>query len=711
MYKYLLSLWICLLCCSGCQEEIGNDAVNGSLSIQLTDEIAPTRTLPSVLSDELQQQFQIELLRDKDGKDVQEYSGLLKDFGNNRSLRVGTYKLCASYGENKLLALDEPYYYGEVQDVLIEANRAHSVTVSCSVANSLATFILVNKEVFDKRMKEYYVEVTVEGTSVTWKPDDTTHPYFKAGSRVEFTLKGISRETGQEYSYSLNPIENVEPGVKYNYNLTLKTSASVGGIFDIVTEAQPESITINETVPETWLPKPKIASNDFDASGLLMYTETADAVPAEISYSAVRPVQEVEFELSFVDANLASLNKTYQLSSLSVEERTTLENAGIQLPAWDGTSINGKIDFTALTPKLLTQNGGQEVNNQIKLKVAANDRWSDEATYTIKTVKPVFKVSVYPGNIWTKEFTINALTEENTTTGNLNKFANLQYEFSTDQNQWSAFNADLRKEALVPGTNYYVRAKYRGEVSSEVTEVRTYENLAIPNCGLNDGYDTTNPKKDNPLYTFQGGWIGTRNPLTCHASGANAFYVSKSSTLPISDNGSTVAHMMTIGWGLGNTCSVGNKSGSVINNISAGVVCVGDYIADGDVIRAKPAYIRPTSMTFTFKASPYNGDEYLVEAYLVNRTDDKETVIGEASLKSDVSYSSYQTHTLSFSYAEEVKYLAISHVKIIFKAGTKEDRDHLEDNFRDASLWNGYTNAYIIGSQFWLDSFSLTYDK
>ena len=71
-------------------------------------------------------------------------------------------------------------------------------------------------------------------------------------------------------------------------------------------------------------------------------------------------------------------------------------------------------------------------------------------------------------------------------------------------------------------------------------------------------------KKKNPLYTFKGGWIDTRNALTCHKDGANAFYVSKSSTLPISENNSTVAHMMTIGWGEWNTCNFGGKSGILI---------------------------------------------------------------------------------------------------------------------------------------------------
>lgn len=81
--------------------------------------------------------------------------------------------------------------------------------------------------------------------------------------------------------------------------------------------------------------------------------------------------------------------------------------------------------------------------------------------YTIRTVKPVFKVGYYPGNVWTKEFTLNTLTADSVKTGNLDKFTDIAYEFSADGNSWEAMPGDLRKAGLSPGTSYYVRAKYR----------------------------------------------------------------------------------------------------------------------------------------------------------------------------------------------------------------------------------------------------------
>jgi TusA-related sulfurtransferase len=99
MHKSVLSLVCCLFFFLSCQEEI-ETMPNGSLNIVLTDEAAVTRTLPEALSDELRQQFTIELLRDREGTIVPEYKGALRDFGDQRVFKVGSYQLKAYLGES-----------------------------------------------------------------------------------------------------------------------------------------------------------------------------------------------------------------------------------------------------------------------------------------------------------------------------------------------------------------------------------------------------------------------------------------------------------------------------------------------------------------------------------------------------------------------------------------------------------------------------------
>ncbi|MEG2341362.1 MAG: DUF4493 domain-containing protein [Odoribacter sp.] len=705
---YLTIIWMSLLACWSCREET-DTCQQGQIRLTLTDRVA-SKSLPDELSPALTNLFTVQMEDSITNRLV--FKGTCADFNAKPQLfRGGKYAIEAHYGEDLPLAMDAPYYASEVKHITVKAGKEQTVTLLCTVGNALASFELTNQDKLEKVLKNYYIEVVASGQSLKWTPGSTAHPYFKAGSKVVLYLKGTWIENNQPYRREFANIFPAEKGKRYNYRLKFDTSNITGAILDIQVDASVETVAVNETLPPAWLPKPKITADGFDESHSLTYTETGDAKTAVLRYAAVRPVEEVELTLNFTDPKLSPLNKTYRFSTMTAEEKAALTKANIILPSLDGVATSGVINLTAMTSQLWTKEGGLTADNQIRLRVKANDRWSEETAYTIKTIKPFFRIGVLPGNIWTKEFTATSLSADSVKTGNFTRFTDISYEFSPDGNQWTALTADLRKEGLTPGTTYYVRPKYRGTVPGEASEVKTYEALSVPNANLDGGYDQEFPMKKNPLYIFKGGWIDTRNSLTCHSKGTNAFYVSKSGTLPETDNGSTVAHLMTIGWGQGNTCNVGKKAGSLIKNISAGIVCVGDYREDQDSVYAKAAFIRPTRLSFVYKASPYNGDSYLVTAYLVNITNQVETVIGKARLESNAVQQNYTTKELNFNYDDQYARLPITHLRIVFKGGTLEDVDHLEDKFRDASVWDGYANAYIVGSQFWLDTFSLHYDK
>ena len=659
---------------------------------------ATTRQTPKELSKDLKQDaFTLSVVRQNTGEEA--YNG---PCGTGPiPAKAGVYTLSAHYGDDPVLALDAPYYTGKVENVTLNGNEVKQVSIPCQVGNALLSVRYENTDKIESHYSAYGVAVEVGEESVEIDHASNASAYFKAGSSVKLYFKGTWKESGEEKSMEL--ATKLLPKTFAAGDHAIVTLRISPDMKIEITKVEVQEATIDATIPGEWLPKPKVEAEGFTEQRLDMYeTETPTA---RFDFRLSSALQELVFTLSFGDETYQSLNKTYTLSTLTEEERTALTEAGIVLPEIGSTEAS--LDFTALAAKL-TGKLEETVENVITLdKVQANDRVLEgEQTYTIRTSAPEFGLQIYPGNTWTKQLTAN--TE--ITHGNSDIIRKgMTYQYSTDGSQWSTSQDSLITN-LTPGTTYMVKGVFR-KYETEAVEMKTYEALSIPNSSLDEGYETSYPKSDNPLYTFNGGWIDTRNELTCHGDGVNAFYVSKSSTLPIQDNNSTVAHMMTIGWGAGNTCNFGNKGGSVINNISAGIVCVGDYDAGSDAVAPKAAYIRPTSLSFTYKASPYNGDEYLVEATLLNISDDVETVVGEGKLQSGNAVGSYQTGKLEISYQESAKELPISHVRVIFKAGTQEDRDHLEDDFRDASLLEGYTNAYIVGSQFWLDSFSFNYDK
>lgn len=710
LFLLALSVWL-----GGCQSE-DNSRFSGKtgLLITLTDEAdqAYSRTAPSELEDPLSTMFKLRVVDAATNKVA--YSGKCEEF---ILLKEGTYNLTATYGENPVIALDAPYYVGTLEGQRVVTGQETAATVSCAVANALLS-VNYNEESLKKAYEDYSVTVSVDDQSVEIDSTGEKSAYFQANSSVKLVFRGRLAGTGKDVSYD---ISEPEGGVfsnipaKKHVKVTLGTDGNVSsGVGISVEKLEVTTVSLTETLPLDFLPKPKISSADF-VNNELSFAET-ESKSAVINLKLSSPLQDLKLKFNSTDARFAGLvtDKEYVLSN--VEDKSTVEEAlGIVLPEIGVT--DGRLDFSSLTSQLLTD-AGNTVASAIEIDVKANNRWASEdqsvnRVYTLKCNKPIFRVSAYPGNIWTKEFTMNPLMAEDVETGNYDLLSQkMKYQFSADgQTNWIDLGDDLRKVDLTPGTNYYIRGVYRDVVEGEVVAVKTYETLSIPNSTLDEGYSTTYPKDDNPLYDFNGGWIGTRNTLTCHSDGVNAFYVSKSSTLPVNENGSTVAHLMTIGWGAGNTCSFGNKSGSVINNVSAGILCVGDYEASGDTIYAKVASIRPTSLNFTYKSAPYNGDEYLVEIALVNISENVETVIGSARLTSGEKIDSYKTQSMDVVYNDAYKQLPITHVRILFKAGINENKDYLEDKFRDASIWDGYTNAYLVGSQFWLDSFSLVYDK
>lgn len=691
-----------------CQQEDFKLENGGTIDIVIQDGVSgKTRSLPEPVSEEMAQQFSLRIRNEEKNW----YKGTIQDYAASNTLFApGSYEVSAWYGEDDELALDNPYYASEPLTVQVEANKETQATVQCYVANAMASFVFAKPESATTLLKNYEIVTEVGSQTVSCTVDDGQNPYFKAGTAVTFYLRGESA-SGKNVDYKFAVIDKVEARKNYRFTLTLDPVDMGNGLFHIDVQKDVEEISINETLPEEFLPKPKVAIEGMESGNVLNHYETEPQPTLRCNLSAYRPLEDVELTLNFADENLQKLNKTYLFSEMTAEDKKELQDNGIALPELDGVQTSGSLDLSSLVANMHSQDNATPVQNQFTVRVKANGRWSALTEGNINILKPDFAVKVFPGDIWTKELTVTALRAEDVTHGDFNGLnSDLQYQFSTDGTQWETLGSDLRKASLTAGTEYYVRALYRNAISSQVQKVKTYEAKQIPNQTFDDGYDVTYPKSENPLYTFKGGWIETRNSMTCHTSGINAFYVSKSGTLPVVDDGRNVAHMMTLGWGAGNSC-VGNKSGSVIYNISAGLVCVGGFDASQNAVSALPAYVRPTALKFTYRAEPFKDDEYLIQIFLENHDGAEPVVLGSGKLQSGEKVTSYKEQVLSVTYDNQYKDLPITHIKVEFYSGTKSDRDHLEDKFRDASLWEGFANAYIIGSQFWLDGFSLVYDK
>lgn len=413
--KYIKTLYIALtaLLLAACQAEQWENMEGGFLISLGEDVSVTTKSTPSELGKPTEDKFTLKIVKESTGHTL--YDGTYTSQIIPAS--SGFYTVTATCGTNPVLALDAPYYKGEQSGVEVTEGPATSVSLTCRVANALASVVYNNSEKFDELFSSYAVKITVNQQYVSiGKEQSTKSAYYQAGSLPTFQFIGTLKDNGQEVSMLLEDEKLTDPATfaaAKHCKLTLSVKPATSGVILTVEKVEVENVTISETIPVDWLPKPKISATGFDDNKTLTVYETGDAPSASIDFTVSQPLQDISFTLNFKDENLRSLNKDYQLSTLSDEDRITLSDAGITLPLIGSNSP--KMTFSDyLTSQLLSKNEGV-VNNQIIINsVTANNRTNTDGaqTYTIAVHKPEFSVSVLPGNVWSKEFTVEEITVE-----------------------------------------------------------------------------------------------------------------------------------------------------------------------------------------------------------------------------------------------------------------------------------------------------------
>lgn len=710
-----LSLLVSALTFAACSQTDDLNSLSGKTGflVSLTDPVTVTvsRATPQELG-AAAENFQIKITRSATGEVVYD-GGYTSDVIH---AEAGFYELAAVCGENPALALDAPYYEGKVSAKEIKTNQVTAVSIPCKVANSLLS-VKYNEEKkkFSDVYSNWYVEVKVESDTVHIQ-DTTKSAYFRAGSSFEVYFHAVkSGETEEKYIQ----IEGISTSLQAAEHLILTLSPEPDR-YEIpltVTKAEIKQVTVSETLPETWLPKPKLEAEGFTDNQLsFAETETPTAV---IKLNTASALQDMKLKFHFEDEQFTSLNgdKTYVLSD-EADKKAVEDALGITLPAVGSESAS--LDLSPLVARMQT-NAGTTTANTIEVDVQANGRWSSEdesvnRVYTLNCSRPEFHINVYPGNIWTKEFTVNALMEDQVEAGNFETLSqNMKYQFSSDgSTDWTDLGEDLRKADLQPGTTYYVRGAYRNEIYTDVVEVTTYpvielENGELEGATITQGGDS-NSSRYGAVYTWQG-WC-TLNELTCDDTHAfiwgNTAFNSRSGTRPSSSiregsNGTSSAWIMTMGYGYG------GNSGPEFTTPSELFLGTLTNIDHSNDTATKNYGIdfksRPTSLRFYYKYTPYNGDSS--DIYIQVKGSNGE-ILGSANLNETESINSFTECVLNINYNDEYKTLVPSTLVIVFKSGFNTD-------VHDYETWSlmGSNSAEPShrGSELYIDDISLVYDK
>ena len=732
--KYIKSIYIGLvgMLMAACQTDQW-EAPQGGLCITLAEDVSiSTKSTPAELGKPTAEKFTLNIVKESTGESL--YSGVYTSQPIPAS--TGTYTVTATYGTNLAIALDSPYYKGEETGVEVEVNQSTPVTLTCKVANALASVIYGEGQIdkFDELFSTYGVEVKVGNSSVTIGRNGSTtqSAYYRAGSTPTFTFKGTLKENSQNVSMEITSDKLTADAFQAGQHckLTLSLKPTTAGAIITVEKVEVETVTISETIPVEWLPAPKINATGFDENKSLTIYETGDAASASIDFTVSQPLQDLSFTLNFADENLSALNKTYQLSTMTDEEKIALSDAGITLPLIG--SNDPKITFPdTFISKLQSQNNSV-VNNTITINsVTANNRSNTDGaqTYTIAVHKPEFSVSVLPGNIWSKEFTVEEITVEEGK-GNLEKIKeNLVYQYQDADGNWNnCSNQDTRQQIFTEhpqNRNYKVRALYRGSLASNEVDVEMEEPKALPNGNMDAWTETTRETKASGIEKYQKPffqpwdngviqWWDMNSIVTMPTSITSCFWDENLANFKCFP---TVTYK-TPGYGKDGKAVVirtinvngANTAGTHFGDNTRGILYAGSTSDDGSLSEGRPWSSRPTQLSFKYQYSSYDNERFGVYVELYADGNSSPIATGTFESVNGESKTDFTPQTINLEYSNlELK---PSTIKIKFCSVAINDNPAIKKNIQ-VNVPEGSSNYYNVhgGSVLTIDDISLIYDK
>ncbi len=699
--KFLVAalLGVLFVACSE-EENLLQTSKTGFL-VSLTEDVkVDSRKTPEELGKPAASQFKLKITNQTTGSEL--YSGSYTE--DLIPASTGMYEIEATYGDNPVLALDAPYYKGTAEADLADG-ESKTVQVNCKVANALASVEFDNSgtNTFESQFVSYGVRVSVN-TSVTTLTNDGKSAYYCAGSMPVFTFVGTLRNGGGVKEV---PLENSNLSSPSTFaagkhcRITLKLSDAAPGLRVEISKVEVDSVTINETIPLEWLPKPKVEATGFDNNNTLAFVET-EAVTPKLDFALSSALQDMKLKFDFEDEQFASLDKEKEYLLSNAADKAVIEEAlGILLPNVGDTQAN--IDLTALIDKLHTNNG-TATTNAITVDVQANNRWSSEdelanLTYTLVCNKPEFSVAVQPGNCWSREFTI----DEVQVTGNadVEKIkANLVYQYyngigwvncTTRDNVTGRTQQFSSTAEEIAEKTYKVRALYRGAIASAEVNATLEIPEQLPNSGFEDWYEEDQDSHKNLWFPYAQGASGaqwtTNNSETTNYRSESYCSTSAVKRSTVKNSGNYAAWIRTVGHGIANT----NPSG-----IFDWMEAITGTHTKGTLSYADEFLSRPTKVSFYYHYIQKGDDAGVVELKLENK--EQEVVLYETSFT--VTNTEYVKYDIPVKYS--VTGVPATHITLIFESGSKHN-EVVSGNER------GTDEHY--GSEFYVDDISLTYDK
>lgn len=720
---HILTTLLGILSLTACNRADEWEATGGDtgLLVTLTDGTigVETRATPQELREQLGEEFldQFRLTITHLAGEQEVYPDYPYD-GELIRVPAGFYDVEAKLGDNPILALDAPYYTGRAEDVEVKGHQQKSISIACSVANALLSVKYENVDKLNSTFANYYVSVQVGEESVDIR-DTAQSAYFRAGTSSLQLFFHYGEGQSQPITGDILPA-TFEAGDHLILTLRMSPTMTME-----VSKAEVKSVTVQETIPQEWLPKPKITGFNEDGASFVSHTETAtETTPAKLNFSGSMPIDDVELTLDLQDKDFETLNGTYLLSTLTAGDKTKLTQAGITLPALEEANSES-IDFTNLTGKLKIASGSTTTHT-IKLRVKANGRWSSEedspAIYEIRTIAPKITLTAQPEDIWSKTLTVSGATVETGDEATIR--SNLKYQYLEDGTWKDCQNGNLAALTTQPeNAQLQVRAVFRGVVECEPTTFELETPQQLPNSDMEEWYSEDIVNTIRSYYPWNQGenaFWNTNNDYTTRYRNrifSDAYNCFPAVSYVSGRNGGKAAELRNTASGQNNT-NAGIASITREYNKVAGELFIGELTTSGNsynITKGRPFNSRPTELQFYYKYVPYgdNGDTWEVTIELLD--ENNATIISKV-VQSSTTLNEYDSTPMSvkLDYMDGVTYAKCKSIYIRFRS-TINPGENMPFGQITYQLWeNGapltYSNARV-GSILTIDDISLIYDK
>lgn len=587
---YVLSLFLLI----GCQRDEnatwdGEGILRLKVNMKSDVQVAVTRSLTALEEEALKKECKVRIY-DAD-KLIRKYQGA-ENVPTDLMLPSGEYRVRVTAGDSVAASFDKKFYEG-VKSFTIVKGREVSVDVICNIANTVTKVAFA--ESLNAMFKDCQTEIAVkaEGGALTFNVDnlDDMGYYSLPGNCdtlfCKFTGTIIANEKLFEH---IDTIPFIAAATRYDLTyeykeLDVELPSTGGGMFHLQVDATPFEQKEEEVIfYRRPVIKADMAGQTLDLS-TPYYAETGSGSEVSMLITGSSALTSVEIESEQFPEYLSTAEKAFDLSHLTIEQETALNNGGIMIDRKEESK--GYALHLSLSDDLIRKYTALDGTRSIRLTVIDENgkmRVADwqiiASNASVQTVNPpIFMV-------WATKATLyGAVLPGREPKGSLT----FQYR-KEGELVWSMVDAVCNEATITAevtglegNTTYEYQLVDDGMASSVVCSFTTEAKAQLPNSGLEE-------------------WTGSKPMYVAASTDESAIY------WDTGNHGSSSVGMFAVDLTVKDTslkmegsCSAKLQSKYIVIKFAAGNLFSGRYLktdgTDGILGWGRPFTSRPIAIT------------------------------------------------------------------------------------------------------------------